>query len=408
MLMAMPRVSLSPQAQANLQLSVEPIAPETYWRSIQIPGMVVDWPGHSDRAVTTPATGIVIDIKARPGDTIRAGQPLFTLRLLSETIQNAQAELFKTTRDLQSNAEQRALLIKAGAAIPEQRIVELDNQERRLKATAAAYRQELITRGFHTDQVDGAAEGRFATEITVFVPGRTPDGQPLVTPSSTDKPAGVAYEMKEMKAQLGDQIQAGHPLALLANHQMLLLEGRAFKQESPLLERTAQNSWPIQAEFTEEGSDWPSTETGLKIQYLANTVDPVSRTFAFFLPLANQSRAYTQEGKTFLVWRFRPGQRVRLHVPVEKFEDVFVLPAAAVVREGRRPTSSGRTATCSTASRCSRATRTADTWSSPTTAASAAGQFVAQNAAATLNRVLKAQAAGEEAGHGHDHHGHSH
>jgi hypothetical protein len=35
------------------------------------------------------------------------------------------------------------------------------------------------------------------------------------------------------------------------------------------------------------------------------------------------------------VWRYRPGQRVRLRVPVEKLGDaVLVLPVAAVVREG--------------------------------------------------------------------------
>ena len=37
---------------------------------------------------------------------------------------------------------------------------------------------------------------------------------------------------------------------------------------------------------------------------------------------------------TFLVWRFRPGQRTRIEVPVEKFANVYVLPAEAVVREG--------------------------------------------------------------------------
>jgi hypothetical protein len=36
------------------------------------------------------------------------------------------------------------------------------------------------------------------------------------------------------------------------------------------------------------------------------------------------------------------------------------------------------------------------------------GQYVVQNAAAALQRVLKAQAAGGENGHGHDHHSHSH
>ena len=51
------------------------------------------------------------------------------------------------------------------------------------------------------------------------------------------------------------------------------------------------------------------------------------------MPLENQSRGYEKDGRSFTVWRFRPGQRVRLHVPVEEFRGVIVLPAAAVVRD---------------------------------------------------------------------------
>jgi biotin carboxyl carrier protein len=402
------RVTLSPQAQANLRLSVEAIAPETYWRSIQIPGMVVDRPGLSDRAVTTSATGIITEIRARPGDTVRAGQPLFTLRLQSETIQNAQAELFKNTRDLQSNAEQRALLVRAGGAVPEQRLMELDNQERRLKAAAASYRQELLSRGLKPDQVTAAAEGRFAVEITIAAPGATIDGQPLISDAPRVDTPEVAFEMEEMKAQLGDHVQAGQTLATLANHQLLLIEGRAFKQESSLLERAAQNGWPVQAEFAEEASDWPETTKELKVQHLANSVDPISRTFAFYLPLTNQSRAYTHDGRTHLVWRFRPGQRVRLQVPVEKFEDVFPLPVSGIVRDGAETYVFRQNGDVFDRKPVHVVFQDRQTAVIANDGSIGPGQFITRNGAATLNRVLKAQALGEEAGHGHDHHGHSH
>ena len=35
-----------------------------------------------------------------------------------------------------------------------------------------------------------------------------------------------------------------------------------------------------------------------------------------------------------LIWRFRPGDRVRLSAAVEEMNNVFVLPHAAIVREG--------------------------------------------------------------------------
>ena len=63
-------------------------------------------------------------------------------------------------------------------------------------------------------------------------------------------------------------------------------------------------------------------------------MDAESRTLAFFVPLENQQRFYEKDGQQFTVWRFRPGQRVRLHIPVEEMQDVIVLPSAAVVREG--------------------------------------------------------------------------
>ena len=37
-----------------------------------------------------------------------------------------------------------------------------------------------------------------------------------------------------------------------------------------------------------------------------------------------------------MLWRFRPGSRLRLRVAVEKLDDVFVVPSEAVVRDGPR------------------------------------------------------------------------
>ncbi len=90
----------------------------------------------------------------------------------------------------------------------------------------------------------------------------------------------------------------------------------------------------MQVEFKEEGSRWPALEQTFTIRHLANTIDPATRTFAFFLPLSNQSRTFEKDGRTLMLWRFRPGQKVRLHIRAEKFDNVFVLPAEAVAREG--------------------------------------------------------------------------
>ena len=144
---------------------------------------------------------------------------------------------------------------------------------------------------------------------------------------------GVAYEVQELPVGLGQQVQAGQLLANLSNHRLLYVIGHAFKREATFLERAAQEQRSIDIEFTEdETANWSEFQQTFEIHHLSNSIDTESRTFDFFIPLTNQSRAFDKGGKTFLVWRFRPGQRARIHVPVEKFDYVFVLPSAAVVR----------------------------------------------------------------------------
>lgn len=188
-------------------------------------------------------------------------------------------------------------------------------------------------------------------------------------------------------------------LVQLSNHQSLYVEGRAFRQETPLIERAAKESWPVQVEFMEEGANgWPSVEQSFVIRHIANTIDPASRTFAFFLPLNNESRSIPKDGKTIMLWRYRPGQKVRLHVKVERFDNVFVLPADAVVREGpdafvfrqngdifdRKP--------IRVVYQDRQHVVIANDGSVPP------GLFVAQNSASQINRALKSQSGGAPPG----------
>jgi len=336
-------LELSKEAQQNLGLSVKPLKLQTYWRTVQMPGVIVDRPGKSDRGMTSPAVAVVAEIHAYPGDTVHPGDRLFTLRVFSEYLQNTQTELFRATREtevIRDQIDRLKTLVESGA-IPTARIIELENQQRRQNAAISAYRQDLLTRGLSVDQVDQVTEGNFASSINVVAPPPVVDppatlGSEPTTAAITRQPfKGIAYEVQELKAELGQQVQAGQLLCVLGNHSMLYIEGHAFKQEAPALERAAQNKWPIEVEFAEDdATGWPKIDQRFVIHHLASTVDPATRTFNFFIPLANQSRGYDEDGHTFVVWRFRPGQRVRLHVPVEELQGVFVLPTAAVVREG--------------------------------------------------------------------------
>ncbi|MBN9521199.1 efflux RND transporter periplasmic adaptor subunit, partial [bacterium] len=249
------------------------------------------------------------------GDQVRPGEVLFTLKLLSESLHLTQAELFKAANDAELTKAQRKMLADSGV-VPEARLVEIDAQLARLAAAARAHRADLRNRGLTEKQIEDAAAGTFATEMAVAAPARP-----------TDTPDGH-LEIQEVRADLGRQVAAGETMCLLADHRLLAVEGRAFPDEAPLIDRALREGRPVEVEFGDAG--WPPHGQTFRVGYVANTIDPETRTFRFRFPLENQSR--DTGGKE--EWRFRPGQRVRILVRTERVENVFVLPAEAVAREG--------------------------------------------------------------------------
>ena len=390
-------VELSTQARRNLGLVSKPLQLRSGWRTITIPGTITDRPGISDQGVTSSVVGVVAKIHAYPGDTVRTGEPLFTLRLLSDYLQDAQAELFKATRDLQLEQEKRQRLEQIGTAIPGARLIEIDQQQRRLQAAITSARQDLLTRGLTPEQIEQVAGGQFVSTVEIVAPP-LPDQTVEEVPAADRSAAMVSVtpssaEVQELAVELGSQVQAGQLLATLANHRLLYAVGHAFQGEASAIERAAREAWPVQLEFAEDDpAGWEPLPEGFRIRHVANTIDPASRTFDFFVPLTNQSKAYEREGEQFVDWRLRPGQRVRLLVPVEQLSDVFVLPAAAVVREG--PEAYVFRQNGDLFDRRSVHLLHADRVSAivANDGSLAPGWFVAQSAAASLNRVLESQA----------------
>lgn len=393
-------VRLSEEARKNLGLISKPLQKTTYWRKIEVPGVITDRPGVSDRGVVAPVTGIVTRIHAYPGDTIQPESPLFSLRPVSESVHTSQLELFKATKEIEiaKQHKQRLEEVAESGALAKSRIIELDNQVQRMGVNVQAYRQDLLARGVPPDGVEAAAKGEFITEITVRAPGEKAleTAEIMLTGASGDAPKRFpfSFEMQDLKVELGQQVEAGEVLCYLADHRALFVEGRAFKKDLPHIQQAALNRLPVDVGFeVEDRSNWPPMPKQLAIHHVANVIDRQSRTFAFYLALENQWQIYTQDGQERLLWRFRPGDRTRLSIAIEELQDVYVLPRGAVVLEGpeayvfrqngdffdRRPVHILYEDSASVVLASDGDLRP--------------GFYIAQNAAASLNRVLKAQMA---------------
>jgi hypothetical protein len=329
-------VRLTPQARKNLDLIARPSSLTTYWRSVEFPGVIIDRPGVTDRGVVSPISGVISQVHAFPGDVLSPSASIFTVRINSESIYDSQLKLYAAIKNAEiarSNLDRLSNAAESGA-IPKSRVIEIQNELKQHNVTIESYRQDLKARGLPQHCIERAELGEFATEFIV----RAPEDSSLPSDAASNLSedlAAFSFEVHSLAVELGEQVAAGQLVARLADHRLLLIEARGFKEDLPAVQEAIKSGWQASVEFDSpsEGG-WPSLPESYPILRMANSLDPETRTFSFFLPLANQSQAYESEGVTRLLWRFRPGTQLRVRVPVEKFENVFVVPKQAVVWEG--------------------------------------------------------------------------
>ena len=388
-------VKITPQACANLGLSCGPIRIQDYWRKIETMGVISDRPGFTDLGITASIDCFVSKIHAYEGDIVRPGEKLFTLRLTSQYLQQTQSDYFKALRETEILNEEigRISGLADRGIVPEKRIIQLKQDLKRQQVEIQAHRQDLISRGLGEEQLLQIANGNFIKTIDVVVPEKL-DDMPSNYQSNLDSPKPQLLELQELKIELGERAMAGQILAVLADHNHLYINGHGFKNEAANIARAAEAGWKIEVEFVDhDGGNWPELDFPLKIRHLSNSVDRDSRTFDFFVPLSNQSRIYEQAGKTFVIWRFRPGQRVKLKVPVEKIENVFAIPAEGVVMEGPEAYVFQQNGEFYNRISVHVLYRDRDFVLVADDGGIKNGFYIANNSAAALNRILKAQSA---------------
>jgi cobalt-zinc-cadmium efflux system membrane fusion protein len=324
---------------------VEKLVQATFTRTVTVPGVVVHRQGNCERLITAPVAGVIKQIFATPHDRVAPGKPLFTLEIVSEPLQTAQAGYYKTQRDLDickdylKQLEDRA----KDAFVSQATIRDLEYQVQRFTAALDALGHELKIRGLSQRWIRKVSKGVFLTEVTIVAPEPVKDhaAEHLYVGANGEQAHvhddDLFYEMDELKTLVGEQVHAGQTLCRLADHKTLFIEGHLFATEMAALQEAARKGLPIHAEFARDAEldgAWSSSEDNLKISFFANKVDPDTQTLAFYVMLPNKYVENTSGGMTYRIWRFRPGQRVQLQVPVQEFTDVIVLPAEAIVREG--------------------------------------------------------------------------
>ncbi|MBI1246734.1 HlyD family efflux transporter periplasmic adaptor subunit [bacterium] len=321
-------VQLSANGLKNVDFQPLTIELGDYTRRITVPAMVVERPGRTLVNISAPLTGVITKIYPVEGASVTPGSPLFEMRLTHEELVNAQSNLIRTAESLAVvNRELARLNGLEKGVVAGKRILEQEYEKQKLDASLRAERQSLLLHGLNEKQVSDILENKTLLEnIVIRAPDHREEGESCQEPHS--------YHIQKLPTRVGQQVQAGELLAVIADHCELFIEGRAFEDDAVRLREAASQQWGISASLLVAGKEADRVD-GLKVLYLSDHIDADSRAFRFFIALPNRIVSDTTSGNQhFVEWRFKPGQRMELHVPVEKWKEEIVVPVEAVVEEG--------------------------------------------------------------------------
>ncbi len=315
-------VELSDAGIANLDLEIIKLDLGTFTKSIRMPGEIIEKPGSSRHELTAPFQSVVSRIHVVQGQSIVAGQELFDLQVTDQAVIDAQIRLLEHVSQLtvvRSELARLQPLVDSGA-VPGKRTIELGNDEKQLLSQIGIRREELLVRGLSSEQVKTIeSTSKLIRTIAYSHPG-TGDASEL-------------FSLQHLDVYPGKTLQRGDQLCELAYHQSLYIRGNAFEHEIEHVGRVCQSQSDIEVLYGEN----EDKSMHLKVDVIDNHVDDHTQTYHFYTELRNKQLGeprVDEQGRRFVTWSFKPGQRVHLKIPIDTYQDKLIVPSDAIVHEG--------------------------------------------------------------------------
>jgi len=351
-------LELSQQARQNLGLTTEfvrPVTLTTFRKTVSVPAVVTERPGRTQILVSAPMTGVVTEVAALQGSAVEPGALLFRIRLTHEDLVQSQTDFVRTLGELDVEEREVTRLqnVAQSGAIAGKTLLERQYSKEKLEAYLKAQKEALRLHGLSDRQVEQIAKDRrLLSELRIVAPRASgasdseelqlSENPPLhsvalyagAPPSADQESPPVAVTpliVEQIDVQRGQSIDQGGKLCSLADYTRLYIEGRAFEQDAGAINQAVSKGWKVAAAFPDG-----AVLDQLPLDYVASEIDAESRTLKFYVDLPNTVlRDFKNEqNQRFVSWKFRPGQRLQVRVPVEEWPEQIVLPVDAVAQEG--------------------------------------------------------------------------
>ncbi|MBB3205215.1 multidrug efflux pump subunit AcrA (membrane-fusion protein) [Rhodopirellula rubra] len=352
-------IELSEQARLNLGLETQKVTVGSFNEYIEVPAAVADWPGKTHVAITSPMTGVINAINVSRGELIESGMPLFTLRLTHQDLVQTQEDFLNSLGqlDIEQKEIQRLTSITQSGAVAGKTLIARQYERDKLLAGIRTARQSMLLHGLTESQVDQIERTReLIREVTIYAPtlhadsslhhesehnhvknssGTPTDRYASMQPAPT-LPAHIDAEflVTQLNVSRGEAVEAGKKLGQLSDYSKVLIEGYAYQRDGEALQTAANARLAIQA-VTESSQGQRKIIDQLEIIYIGNEINRETRALPFYVLLTNEVERTEQVGEQrYVSWRYKPGQRMKLRVPVAGFDNAIVVPKEAVAEEG--------------------------------------------------------------------------
>lgn len=235
-----------------------------------------------------PASGRVVAIRVKPGDSVRKGQTVAILN--SSDVGSARSDYMKANIEAERSkraTERQKLLFEHGAAA-EKDYVDARAQSDSAEAELARARQRL--------------------QLLNVSPSASSDDVPLIAPAS-----GVVLDVSAATGEFSKSLDSANALITIADLNTIWIMGDVYEKDVAKIDRGKQVTITLQA--------YPDKQWSGRIDSLSGALDPTTRTLKVRVTIPNPGQ------------RLKPEMFGTIHVSAGTHQALLV-PAAAIIREG--------------------------------------------------------------------------